>query len=544
MEIISRKIELSEFKSFFDDKSPSVKDGVVVNGDGEENYGNYGAFPVDFYADYSEDDYSIDISLINLPFVEGENGKMLRYSTMMYYYFTVMKIIERCRFVFCCGNDVSEVTDIMWGEKKTNRERFFDERVDELLIETPEEPWNEDNFKCVSESLYFLEDIFNIDGSTFENWRKYVGIFLEYVERVRGKKTVKEENYSVPFVEIPIFIEESYKDNGVFTPVVEEWKANKKYYIGENVYYDRGVYTLTDIDAELGYYSGYYDEEKMVTYFDDIDEDGKLILNHWTKNIETEEEIIDDISGSSYNKVSMLRSERGAYDIFSKKLPFSVLYTENGYISALQYVIDYPKNTALRDDIIVGDYIKGITLYDAEGKNTVKTFSNEIVTVKSEEEDFSAETNAILTEGIEKDEYIIKFNYVLGAELEIAENEMRIKSDTGIEFTEYYKAELKEGDFYYGSDEETVSFTYLDIDYGKPLSNATFSFKNGSKKKETVGSVPLIKEEYRMNSAKIISEGDVYVERGTSAALERHHILSEVNTLEDLEEYKNNYFYV
>lgn len=66
--------------------------------------------------------------------------------------------------------------------------------------------------------------------------------------------------------------------------------------------------------------------------------------------------------------------------------------------------------------------------------------------------------------------------------------------------------------------------------------------KDGSMSEYTVNT-PIFKEEYLLGiSSAFESEVDVTIDRGNAAAFERHFKLSECNTMEDLENYGNNYF--
>lgn len=50
------------------------------------------------------------------------------------------------------------------------------------------------------------------------------------------------------------------------------------------------------------------------------------------------------------------------------------------------------------------------------------------------------------------------------------------------------------------------------------------------------------KNEFLIGVEDVIENADINIERGTSSSFERHHILSEIKSLKDLENYRNNFF--
>lgn len=95
---------------------------------------------------------------------------------------------------------------------------------------------------------------------------------------------------------------------------------------------------------------------------------------------------------------------------------------------------------------------------------------------------------------------------------------------------------------------------YVDIDYSSKkvtfntrgmsaqtlMSNATYGGELINDDKFI--SENIVKPEYLMGVEDWVDDVDIEIERGTSAAFERHNILTEVNTMEDLVNYRNNFF--
>jgi hypothetical protein len=61
-------------------------------------------------------------------------------------------------------------------------------------------------------------------------------------------------------------------------------------------------------------------------------------------------------------------------------------------------------------------------------------------------------------------------------------------------------------------------------------------------KHDDVSYAHIYKDEALLGVIDINNEIDANISRGTSAALERHNILGEIKTIQDMENYRNNYF--
>lgn len=72
------------------------------------------------------------------------------------------------------------------------------------------------------------------------------------------------------------------------------------------------------------------------------------------------------------------------------------------------------------------------------------------------------------------------------------------------------------------------------------LSNISFSV--GQTLEDEFENCNVLNDDYLMGVDEVVEDINIFAERGTSSAFERLHILSEVKTLNDLENYKNNYF--
>lgn len=153
----------------------------------------------------------------------------------------------------------------------------------------------------------------------------------------------------------------------------------------------------------------------------------------------------------------------------------------------------------------------------------------------------------------------ITFEYVVGAHFDSGYTTP--VSDTGIYYKETYP--------YYTSISATTTldkvkdtiYWYNEIDFNSEskvvysedlnltrtaVTTTVGSIQLGDVWKCEDGSVintPLIKEEYLMSaSMDAVTDIDVAIDRGNATAFERHLILSECNTFEDIENYRGNFF--
>ena len=120
-----------------------------------------------------------------------------------------------------------------------------------------------------------------------------------------------------------------------------------------------------------------------------------------------------------------------------------------------------------------------------------------------------------------------------------------------IDYTEVYPAEYTLGYFSFTIDENdtepTKQFRYLKIDFENGLAV-------GEKRKANIDvtirrdgtesqNVPYYKEEALLGIQDInIDVSDLTIDRGKAAAYERHSILGEVSSMDDLENYRNGFF--
>jgi hypothetical protein len=231
----------------------------------------------------------------------------------------------------------------------------------------------------------------------------------------------------------------------------------------------------------------------------------------------------------------------------------------------LQYVAGTVKNVDTTGEIVIGDYL---------AKITIKTDDGQTVTLNHGDclEDFSqVHSWASPSDGFAGGkEGNITFEYYIGAELDLENpddpdsNYTYINGDKGVvyndtlRFVARYAIENIEGR------DAGLGFVYIDIDYANTkrpvvyenidnyhddviLSNVTATTKSMMEGGEPVSpdfqNAVYIMEDYQLGLAFVTNNNEnVYVDRGNATAFERHMRLSEVDTLQDLENYGNGMF--
>lgn len=200
--------------------------------------------------------------------------------------------------------------------------------------------------------------------------KRYERYFIELVKYLAENKLTGDELnlISIPFVDIPIYIDGDYHDMGMQSPYYEYWVPNKKYYIGDVVSYGNNCYVLVSAGTEYDlcevskayyetlsdnsdynnrleekdgkyflkhyYYRGYYDEDTKITRFDDKDSEGNL--NHWHLSHTTENDFNEfvpddledeDITLTTTSRLNTLqRYVKSNDDTTGAELPFNYVY--------------------------------------------------------------------------------------------------------------------------------------------------------------------------------------------------------------------------
>ena len=373
--------------------------------------------------------------------------------------------------------------------------------------------WVNDSYaKFVS---YFRLDTDNGNLPSLNRAKNFIQ-FAEY----RKKATSGMEG----FIPITFYMESENEDMGLFTSVVSDWVPGRKYIAGDKVSDSDGIvwtlkkgYAVLEVpvpttlsefieerisDPEDDSYKRYSSDTVVlqnpdVTYVKtDGDEkyfvkgyyDGDFSDEYWEK--ESDSSLISGITGTTESKLSNYKD--ADVDDNGEQMPFKLLYNSNG-------------------ELRQGGTINGEIFYE-----TAVPF--------------------ICTSSRTDDE--ITFYYVDKGD-----------GQNIVEYTEVYP--YRERYDYFNvtmnNEESQKLFYYLEIDFSARRLYADRMYADFNATIERTGTesqdVPYFKEESLFGIQDMsITADNVRIERGTSAAYERHSILGEITSLDDLVKYKNGFF--
>jgi hypothetical protein len=358
---------------------------------------------------------------------------------------------------------------------------------------------------------------------------------------------------------------------GIGTPIVEEWVAGKKYYqswvygsgdtiyesskLGNGVLYNGEIYYLNDsknwelTDDELKRYEyvhgvdvdnedinnaphywfvGLYDKMYQELLFDKQDVDGNFI--HWTKSIDNR--VHDDLYYNNAETITISAVTQSQLSSF-KRLKVSV--DDNG--------VPLPGVYVDGEDSLQLPYLSGTAInvtIEVDENNNISNVTGDII-------------NNIYVDPLDNDKII--FDYFIGANLEQVGDNFG-KPSGGIRYKDVYGLITSSITATIDGNVKNLSYNILDTNNCEVLIENS-DLNNASNKVIVADSVtfdstpysavtdysPYIRQEYLLGTVNTpVVESDVEVDRGTSAAFERHLKLGEVKTLEDMVVYGNGFF--
>lgn len=373
-------------------------------------------------------------------------------------------------------------------------------------------------FSEIQDSFDYLDKIKNSeDCCEKEEYEKMGGDsmyhFLEgYMNTFENKVEEQKHHNLIPYVDIPIALTCDIEDLGVMFNAEQEWIAGNKYEIGDIVTYDGSTYIATKDNT--GVYNEKYDE----VYFDSLNSKNEIVLTNWREYVDLSEfNINKTIEGEAVSQLKSFKTKRKTY-------------TDNGV--ELEGVLPYREGTTnlVKDAngyvILEPQYISGIP-YSVVVNENGQRYGDVLL-------------------GWEDDgNKIIRFNYVMGAEL----NNNNPITNTGIKYTEAYIYSWEETRD--EVDGQKVKIKYRKINYSLNVDNGSV-FPILSKityrsqdiwNNNTAITVPTFRKDYMIGMSEYPHEDvNIVIDRGLSHAFEKHLMLTETNTFNDLKNYKNNYF--
>lgn len=531
MEIIKKQISIDACRSHKPGLLPFVHsiNGEIINDTSNENH-NYGHFVCDLSGATGVFKYLDIIRRYN------EIKEILRPAIYCKCKNNVLKICEKPIIDNCDGGCDCGETFYEYEPRNINDFINKDGRYYEHISGNIEE-LNDDG-------CYILINNYNI-YEEYEEWGKNNGIsssslgsyftFIQYVENnlIYGNNP-GEFDLVTPTVDIPILLE-------------EEYSIDTMYYPYEYTYSGEG--TIIKINGEE--YSGITGEEIVeisdasnsqsdyVEYETPITVESKLqsLIHPTAINFGYNSDINDDVFGIPNGEPKMIDKDGNIIEdkslIDYRKILFKSGISSEGY-----YLVEYYNDK----NIISLPFLSGIPI-------NVET----VVIEHSELKEYQEKKCDVITRIDKETEngYII-IEYIIGATL----NGTKYDERTGIHYQEKLKLHSRGIVINVDDISYEVEYEYLDYDTNlETVYNEEYKTYIDIRKAEIIG-MPIgsIYNTMVKQSLMFTKEGsdslistpkidiDLTFNRGNAAGWEKHFKLSECNTMQDLENYGNNFF--
>lgn len=361
-------------------------------------------------------------------------------------------------------------------------------------------------FVEVDNGKYVTEETFNncdyiIAVDNFEEFSRLGGKDLILaVDNLIGKSV--SITPIVPYMTVPILLTSNESDLGVMTPYFDE--ENECTYSSYTKSYDTKNYDNTD---------NWIIKPTRLTELENVNKDVELESKLQTL-------VGKNCSSTDYGVILPgCLKDSDIETLVNGSLPSNIVLD-------IPYIEGVVVNKDSTNSVFTGDYIQEINT-DNEGEITFKYYIGSVFTDDTYSE--------VEKEGIYYEETYPRFESTSGM----------VSSEDSL-----YGLSNEEGIVYY--------YTYIDFNYAtkevhsQDLNlnrNAIISSVNDLplgdvwKESEDVLNTPLIKEEY-LNGSSFDSNVsvDVTIDRGNATAFEKHLILGECNTFDDILNYKNNFY--
>lgn len=452
-------------------------------------------------------------------------------------------------YPFCSGGTSNECADCCMCQE-------YENRGGNIMHDWLNEKWDK-------------ELVVNGEWKLIYNWKNNIDTFISpYKQWGDSNKNKLYASLSCNIVLIS-----KIDDLGMGTPIIKDWIPGEKYYgpwiygqtsfpvesskLGEGVIYNGDIYYLkdnidlnnsswsldsdryeyihgVDTDTEDGksgshyWYVGLFDKMYQELLFDKIDDFGNFI--HWEKSIDnaTHNELYykDDnmiiVSASTQSQLSSFKRIKNSVD-------------DNGNILPGIYVSG---DTKLQLPYLSGTAINVIIIVDDNGN--VESAIGDII-------------NNIT---YDKDNSQIIFDYVIGGNLLPISETSYVYKDGGIQYRDVYGWITSSITATIDDEEKILEYDILETNNCEVLSMNS-SLANASTKVVMTDNTifestpysaitdysPYVYNDYLLGTVSPpIVDSDINVDRGTSAAFERHLKLSEIKTLEDMINYGNGFF--
>lgn len=533
MEIIKKQISIDACRSHKQGLLPFIHsiDGEKIDNTSKEN-SNYGHFVCDLSRNTNVIKYLDIIRLYN------ELKEIIRNGIFCVGEGSILKIIENLHFeelngkqFDCCKENCECYEDIFQTDNDGNRItplRFSDffYKIKPLNIN---DFINKDGryYEHISGELHdgccILINNYNI-YEEYEEWGKNNGIsssslggyftFIQYVENnLIFKNNPVGFSLVTPTVDIPILLEEEYCIDTMYYPYEYTYSGKETTIkINEEVFPGIIGEEIIEISDASNSQCDYVEYETPII----VESKLQSLIHPTAINFGYNSDINDDVFGIPSGKTEMIKNNSSNDYI---KVPFkSCIKTSDNYL--VEYYND--------EDIINIPFLEGVPVNIEEGKCDVVdkiTYENGYAII----------------------------DYILGARLN--ENNT-YQQNTGIKYREKLILISKEINIKIDNIDCIVNYKYVDYDTNlETVYNEEYKTYIDIRKAEIIG-MPIgsiyntrVKQPLmftKEGSDSLIStpkiDIDLTFNRGNAAGWEKHFKLSECNTMQDLENYGNNFF--
>lgn len=319
----------------------------------------------------------------------------------------------------------------------------------------------------------------------------------------------------IPYVDIPLTLSCDIEDLGIMFNDEQEWIAGNKYNIGDIVTYNDVSYIATK--ENNGVYNAKYDE----VYFDTLNNNNEIVLTNWQEYLDLGNFSVEKIiEGEAVSQLKSFRTTRKCY-------------TDNGFM--LDGMLPYKEGTT---ELIKNNngYVELLPPFLVGVPFSVTTDDN------------GDKYGDVLYEITEEEENVIRFKYVIGGKLN-RDGSYTINTNDGIHYNEAYLYSWQE--VRDEIDGNPVKMRYRLINFSLNVDNgSTFPILSKVRYKaqdvwnsDAAITTPTFRKDYLIGMMEYPTEDvDIVIDRGLSHAFEKHLMLTETNTFNDLKNYKNNYF--
>lgn len=465
MQKLKKNICIEDYKARLGTRVPTCENGFPIYED-FQSYNDWNRIPYDIVID-GESSYSelIDIAdILPLSTITAESGVteciiinnegmaekvtdsnsgfkryVMKYKTMSDRYSLLKKIMREARYYRPClvrgEYKWVEISDSIWKTEfgvvidnedgtensNINSDKFFAQKYGDngiynwlMANKLPPISENETRYCCVWDKMDVFLSYFRLENKN----KRYEEIFFSFVnalytDNVRGMQFIQQ------YISLPICITENIDLFSTYTPYIQEWTPNKRFYLGDYVHYVMdskldpygNIYRLKSnapnlqtewIDVpksiydaynsrhrisedgkyqiSVKYYKGYFDDKTKLTYFDELDTNGKILTEpngntkHWelctTSDTTPSSDVLSAITESS---LTFLQRKKRSFDDNGNELPFIIdnLDTTN---TELNYLLGV-HNIETNDTNSICDVLQRVNFYSVS--SSASTYSYE-----------------------------------------------------------------------------------------------------------------------------------------------------------------------